>query len=298
LDLPRARDARVMSSRSVLTPSDVATGHDSLMMPREQPAHARTPDAPCRRARRPSAPVAREAGRTGLIGERDREAFLDILSHELRTPVTTIYGGAQLLATRELPPARSRALAEDVRQEADRLYRVVEDLVILARSERDGIRPVGEPVAVGHVVIDAIEREIARHPTVQIRLLGGVDAAAEGADEIMVTHVVRNLLDNAIRYGGEGKPVEVIVEGTADEVAVRVIDRGTPPDSEHEAFALSGERPSTAAGRAGAGIGLYVADRLIKAMRGRMWAKPANDTGAEYGFALARSASSRSEQRA
>jgi two-component system osmolarity sensor histidine kinase EnvZ len=111
----------------------------------------------------------------------------------------------------------------------------------------------------------------------------------------MVTHVVRNLLDNAIRYGGDGKPVEVIVEGTADEVSVRVIDRGTSPVDDQEAFTLSAERPSTAAGRAGAGIGLYVADRLIKAMHGRMWAKP-RDQGAEFGFALTRSGGSRSVQ--
>ena len=287
-----------MSRPDVLTTTDRLEGQDVSMMRSEHPPSARTTEGSCRRSRRPSPPVAREAGRTSLIGDRDREAFLDILSHELRTPVTTIYGGAQLLASRDLPPARSKALAEDVRQEADRLYRVVEDLVILARSERDGIRPVGEPVAVGHVVIDAIEREVARHPTVQIRLVGGMDVAAEGADEVMVTHVVRNLLDNAIRYGGEGKPVEVIVEGNADEVAVRVIDGGQPPETAHEAFALSAGRPSTAAGRAGAGIGLYVADRLIKAMRGRMWAKPSNEHGTEFGFALARSAGPRPAQRA
>jgi K+-sensing histidine kinase KdpD len=258
------------------------------MLPRDQSGHAPTVEDSAPRTRRPTAPVARDSGGTSLIGERDREAFLDILSHELRTPVTTIYGGAQLLADRDLPPARARALAEDVRQEAERLYRLVEDLVILARSERDGIQPVGEPVALGHIVIDAIEREITRHPTVRIRMLGGMDVAAEGADQNMLTHVVRNLLDNAIRYGGEDKPVEVIVEGTADEVSVRVIDHGTPPDDDQEAFALTAGRPSTAAGRAGAGIGLYVADRLIKAMHGRMWAKPSNDKGAEFGFALAR----------
>ena len=138
-----------------------------------------------------------------LIDERDRQAFLDILSHELRTPVTTIYGGAQLLAKRDLKADRRRALAEDVRVEADRLYRLVEDLVILVHSERDGIRPVGEPVAVGRLVSAAIEREVARHPGVKIALLGASDAAADGADEEMVTHVIRNLLDNAIRYGGE-----------------------------------------------------------------------------------------------
>src|SRR5688572_9995681 len=167
-------------------------------MMRPDPA-ARVPAAPAKNTRRPRSDPA-GASRGGLIDEPDRQAFLDILSHELRTPVTTIYGGAQLLAKGELKGNRRRAVAEDVRVEADRLYRLVEDLVILVNSERDGIRPVGEPVAIVRLVSAAIEREVARHPGVKIALLGASDAAADGADEEMVTHVIRNLLDNAIRY--------------------------------------------------------------------------------------------------
>ncbi|HEV7603404.1 MAG TPA: ATP-binding protein [Candidatus Limnocylindrales bacterium] len=224
----------------------------------------------------------------GLIDDRDRDAFLDILSHELRTPVTTIYGGAQLLATRQMSPDHSRAVAEDVRLEADRLYRVVEDLVVLARSERRSIQPVGEPVAIGQLVRVAIEREVARHADVRISLVGASDATADGADEEMVAHVVRNLLDNAIRYGSESEPIEVVVAVSPTEVTVRVIDRGEPPDRVGEPFELSGKGSGTAARRAGAGIGLYVANRLVTAMRGRMWAKPSAAHGAEFGFALAR----------
>jgi K+-sensing histidine kinase KdpD len=232
-----------------------------------------------------------DPSRDELISEGDRQAFLDILSHELRTPVTTIYGGAQMLAKRELASDRRRALAEDVRVEADRLYRLVEDLVILAHSERDGIRPVGEPVAVGRLVSAAIEREVTRHPGVRIALLGANDAAADGADEVMVTHVIRNLLDNAIRYGGREGPIEVVVEVTPAEVAVRVNDRGSAPEPHSEPFGLDASRAAraTAAARAGAGIGLYVADRLVRAMGGRMWAERGSGKGAEFGFALARS---------
>lgn len=228
-----------------------------------------------------------------MIGERDRQAFLDILSHELRTPVTTIYAGAQLLANRELEPDRRRALAEDVRVEADRLYRLVEDLVILVNSERDGIRPVGEPVAVGRLVRAAIQHEVAHQPDVKITLFGASDATAEGADEVMVTHVIRNLLDNAVRYGAQDGPIEVVIEVTASEVTVRVNDHGAAPEDGGQPFRLSAQRPMTAAARAGAGIGLYVADRLVRAMGGRMWAVRSAGQGAEFGFALARSAAAR-----
>ena len=260
------------------------------MMPRDLTTHAQSAKGGASRPTRRSSPSTnREPNGDEFIGERDREAFLDILSHELRTPVTTIYGGAQLLATKDLSADRRRALASDVQDEADRLYSLVEDLVILVRSERDGIRPVGEPVAIGRLIVAAIEREIGHHPDAHIRLLGDRDAAADGADEVLITHVIRNLLDNAVRYGGAAGPIEVVVGGSPSEVTVRVIDRGDAPIPDAQPFGLSARPPTTAAGRAGAGIGLYVADRLIRAMHGRMWAVGPESGGAEFGFALARS---------
>ena len=219
-------------------------------------------------------------------GAAGHEVFLDILTHELRTPVTTIYGGAELLATRDLSDTRRRAVAADIRSEADRLYRLVEDLVVLARSEPDGLRPVGEPVALGHLVERAIEQTLARHPGVRVRLLGTRDAAAEAADEVLVMHVLRNLLDNAVRYGAPGEPIEVIVNGSPTEVAARIVHRGGQPTSEGDPFALSPDTPTTEAGRAGAGIGLFVAERLVRAMGGRIWALPSGPDRVEFGFAL------------
>src|SRR4029078_9879633 len=100
-------------------------------------------------------------------------------------------------------------------------------------------------------------------PAAKLASLGAGTAAEEGADEVMVTHVIRNLLDNAIRYGGSKGPIEVVVEVTPAEVAVRVNDQGSSPDPHAEPFGLDASRPATAtaAARAGAGIGLYVADR-------------------------------------
>jgi K+-sensing histidine kinase KdpD len=260
------------------------------MMPRDPKARV-SPDggSASRGGRRPAPTTDLDSAGSSKSNERDHEAFLDILSHELRTPVTTIYGGAELLATHDLEPERRQALAADVRVEAERLYRLVEDLVILARSERGEIRPIGEPVALGRLVTAAVEREIARHPEIRIHLLGASDAAADAADEVLVAHVLRNLLDNAIRYGGSAGPIEVIVGGSPTEVTVRIIDRGESPPLDARPFGLSADPPRTAAGRAGAGIGLYVASRLVEAMHGRMWALHSDDVGAEFGFALARS---------
>ena len=159
----------------------------------------------------------------------DQEAFIGVLSHELRTPVTTIYGGAQLLATKDLSDGRRRALAADVGQEAERLYRIVEDLVALLRSERGDLTPAREPVALGRLIAAAVDHELSRNPDLRILYLGSSDAAADEADTGLLAHVVRNLLDNAVRYSANGSPIEVIVDTEGDEVVVRVLDRGPGP---------------------------------------------------------------------
>jgi signal transduction histidine kinase len=218
----------------------------------------------------------------------DQETFLGVLSHELRTPVTTIYGGAQLLATRDLPDSRRRALASDVGQEAERLYRIVEDLVVLLRSERGELRSAGEPVAIGRLIAAAVERELERNPGLKIRYLGASDAATDQADETLITHAVRNLLDNAIRNASAGGPVEIVVDIEGEEVVVRVLDRGRESIDRSPGDRI--DPAGTPAGRAGGGLGLFVTVRLVQAMNGRTWARPRPGGGTEFGFALRRSA--------
>ncbi len=88
---------------------------------------------------------------TGARNARDvRDAFIGILSHELRTPVTTIYGGAEMLARRAgtVTEEQRREVYDDIREEADRLYRLVENLLVLSRVERQGLQIETEPVLI------------------------------------------------------------------------------------------------------------------------------------------------------
>lgn len=210
-----------------------------------------------------------------------------MLSHELRTPVTTIYGGAQILASRGLRAGPRRALAADIAHEAERVYRIVEDLVVLLQSERGDLVPVREPVAVGRLIVAAVERELRSNPGLEIRYRGTTDAVADEADEGLLTHVVRNLLDNAIRNAPEGGPIEVAVEAPADGIVVRVLDRGSGPGDQDRVGTI--DPAGTRAGITGGGLGLLVAARLVEAMHGQCWARTRADGGAEFGFAIWRS---------
>jgi PAS domain S-box-containing protein len=223
-------------------------------------------------------------------GRTMRDAFIGVLSHELRTPVTTIYGNSKLLArpATRLEDETRREILADIEGEAERLYRLVEDLLVLARFERAPDRVGREPVLMQRVVPIVIRSERARFPgnRFESRIEPGLPTVQ--ADPTYVEQVVRNLISNAAKYGGAEKTVRVEVASGTDEVAVSVFDEG-PGFPEHEAarlFELFYRSPKTAGMAGGAGIGLFVCRRLIEAMGGRMWARQRPNGGAEFGFAL------------
>jgi K+-sensing histidine kinase KdpD len=220
-----------------------------------------------------------------------REAFLGILSHELRTPITTIYAGSKVLA-REAPlhSTTRRELSADISAEAERLFRLVEDLLVMTRVERGVLHLANEPVLLQRVLAAAIRLEAAHWPTTRISLTGPTNLPAVAGDATYVEQVIRNLLSNAAKYSPRDATIEVRLEDAGDEVVVRVLDRGRGFQSEEsdDLFELFYRSPATAAQASGAGIGLFVCRRLITAMGGRIWARPRPDGGAEFGFALRR----------
>jgi K+-sensing histidine kinase KdpD len=219
-----------------------------------------------------------------------RDAFIGVLSHELRTPVTTIYGNSKLLGrpTATLEDSTRREVLADIESEAERLYRLVEDLLVLARFERAPGRVGGEPVLLQRVVPIVIRSERDRFPENRFESQIEAGLPTVQADPTYVEQVVRNLIGNAAKYGGPEKTVRVLVSSGGDEVRVRVLDEG-PGFPDHEAarlFELFYRSPKTASMAGGAGIGLFVCRRLIEAMGGRMWAQSRPTGGAEFGFAL------------
>lgn len=217
----------------------------------------------------------------------ERRAYLSILSHELRTPITTIYAGSRLLARRirrgSPPPDQ---LAADISVEAARLYDLVEDLLALTRLERDLLELSDEPVSLPRVVEAAIRTVALRSPGVPVIVAGSTDPPAVRGDAAYVEHAVRNMLLSATRFGGPGVPVIVRIEPTDGEVAVRLLDRRGDDSPAQLSMSYSLVDQPTAPSRLGLGIPLFVARRLVEAMAGRVWARPRKDGGAELGFVL------------
>lgn len=223
--------------------------------------------------------------------ERDqaRDAFIGMLSHELRTPVTTIYAGAKLLSRGGgLEPETRVSIFDDIHGEAERLHRLVEDVVALTRYGEGALEIGSEPVLLQRVLPAVVRSEEGRWPGGRFELALEPDLPPVAGDATYVEQVVRNLLANAMKYGGPEAIARIVAADAAGEVQVRVLDNGPgfPTEDAERLFKLYYRAPGPARKISGSGIGLFVCARLIEAMGGRVWALNRPAGGAEFGFAL------------
>jgi PAS domain S-box-containing protein len=219
-----------------------------------------------------------------------REAFIDVISHELRTPITTILGLTQLLGRpgRTDDPETRAAMLEDVRAEAERLHRLVEDLLVLSRVERGRLDVDAEPLEPRRLLTRIVDHEAAELPRISIRLDVPPALPIVLGEATYVDQILRNLLGNAAKYTPAGSNVVVDARVEGDVVAIRVSDDGPgiDPASRARLFELFYRDPDSARSVAGSGIGLFVCASLVEAMGGRIWVAEAPGGGAEFGFTL------------
>ncbi|HET7027884.1 MAG TPA: ATP-binding protein [Candidatus Limnocylindrales bacterium] len=219
-----------------------------------------------------------------------RDAFVGIISHELRTPITTIYGSSKILRRRGslLTDEARDQLVGDIEAEADRLHRIVEDLLVLSRAERGRIELGAEPVLIAHVLRRAVAAAAGRNAGHRFESDLPPQLPPVRGDETYLEQVVGNLLSNAAKYSPSGSIVRVVAEADDSVVRVRVLDRGIGISADESArlFDLFYRSPNVTRTAEGAGIGLFVCRALVEAMGGRISASPGTDGGSEFLFEL------------
>ncbi|MEX0891341.1 MAG: ATP-binding protein [Gemmatimonadota bacterium] len=229
-------------------------------------------------------PAVREGAPGAVLGVVDltdlrrlesvRRDFVANVSHELKTPLTSIRGYAETLRTDADLPADTRAQFLDVIQHnADRLQRIVEELLDLSRLESGVWQPDARPVRPAAVAEDAWSdcRAAAERKGVRFRVEGGEVAALGDPDALR--QVFTNLLDNAVRATPEGGAIEVRAYHEAPWVVVAVADTGVgiPGDAlgrVFERFYRVDPARSRAAG--GTGLGLAIVKHLVEGMGGQV----------------------------
>jgi two-component system OmpR family sensor kinase len=212
---------------------------------------------------------------------RSQRRFLSDASHELRTPLTVMRGQLELLEEGLRGPEAHRSLAL-VGEELERMRRIVEDLLLLARLD-EGIPLAREPVEVELVVREALLRgmQLARRDS-RVDVEPGLSAVA---DHERLLQVLTNLVTNAIRHAGEDATISITGRRRGDLAVVEVADTGPgiPPAELPHVFErlYRGERARTGA-PGGAGLGLAIASSLVRAMGGDISARSEPGEGATF----------------
>ena len=222
--------------------------------------------------------------------DRIKDDFLSLVSHELRTPLTTIHGGAQMLLEHfeRMDRDLRTELLTDMNQESARLAGLIQNMVQLThvRAGRMAFEP--EPVLLRIVVNRSVNQLSALDSSRDFIVDVAPDVVAM-ADAGRVDEMLRNVIQNSLRYTPEGTPIEVTGRhrGSAVELAVRDYGPGIPEEEVDGIFERF-ERGSRSSDSSGMGLGLYLVRLLVEAQSGTVTIELPEDGGTRVVFSLPR----------
>jgi signal transduction histidine kinase len=216
--------------------------------------------------------------------------FAATVSHELRTPMTVVKTSfdALLRDWERLDNARRLEYLRVGRAGADRLRRLLENLLLVSGIEDNRIQLRLEPVALAPVV-DQVVGELRERQECAIRSSLPPDLPMVRADRSRLGDVIASLLENAIRYSAVRSPVTVSAEWRNSQVVVSVADHGIgiAPEDMPRLFKRFERIDRTVRSHTGTGLGLYISRRLVEVMGGRIWAESELGAGSTFHVQLA-----------
>ncbi len=232
-----------------------------------------------------------EAAETGRRMEelaRMKSDFVSVVSHELRTPLTSIIGSLDTVARPQLAPRKeaARDLIASARKQADRLRRLIEDLLTFSRIENRALPQHPEQFAV-----DAFLKEVvAGIPGAEEAVQVSVDPPnlELEADVDHLRRIIINLVENALKYA-PGSPVEVTAQRRGEQAALSVVDHGPgiPAERRRRAFdRFTQLEPSQTRAHGGTGLGLSIVGGLTEAMGGEISLDETPGGGASFTILL------------
>lgn len=194
-----------------------------------------------------------------------KTALLRSISHDLRTPLTSIIAGGSALGSETLTAEERAELSGAIVGEGNRLSRLVENLLDMSRLEAGKAEPHREPVDLAEV-LDAAREGVGS--SASVRLAIDPDLPMVDADAAQLERAFANLLENAVRYS-EGRPVSARSRLVDGNIVVRVIDQGPGiPESEWERIFEPFQRGDSA--NTGTGLGLAIAKGFVEANGGEI----------------------------
>jgi two-component system, NtrC family, sensor histidine kinase KinB len=226
------------------------------------------------------------------VVEEMKSEFVAAVSHELRTPLTSIYGFAETLLRQDVlfEEHERRTFLGFIASEAQRLTGIVDALLNVARLDAGDLQMELASIDVRTVVSEVVTgvREsgaVNGHSIVVDLPTEPLDAAA---DRDKLRQILANLVDNAVKFSPDGGTVTIAARRKSGAVEVRVVDRGPGiPAAERARIFRKFYRGDFARDRPGStGLGLFIAEGLVRAMGGRIWVDSEEGEGSSFAFEL------------
>ena len=207
--------------------------------------------------------------------------------HELRAPLTVIKGQTQL-ALRYVgqDPARERAAMDTALAQVDRMTRLISELLDQSRLTSNTL----SLTVVAFDLADVVAATVTRHDygeTARITFDRPTEPVPVRADPRRIAGILDNLLDNAIKYSAQNRPIEVSLTLHGPEAHVRVTDHGVGvPAAERSMLFTPFHRTSRTSDIPGTGLGLHISQQLAKRHGGRLWLESSSHSGTVFALAL------------
>lgn len=230
--------------------------------------------------------------------ERIRGNILRAVSHDLRTPLTTISGSASVLMSSPEVSPQNVPMLQDIKNEADSMIVMVENLLSVTRIQDGNLPLTKREEMLEEVAGDAVFTTRRRFPDRQVEMELSEDILYLPMEPVLVKQVVVNLLENAIRHAGGAEPITLKLYRREEWAVVEILDRGKGVPREVIRAVREGRpvrRDLSGDSTRGMGIGLSVCGSIIKAHNGFFEAANRPEGGAVFRFGLPLSEEDREE---
>ncbi|MBP7617755.1 MAG: sensor histidine kinase KdpD, partial [Geothrix sp.] len=216
--------------------------------------------------------------------ERLRNALLSSVSHDLRTPLGVITGAVSTaLETPDLPEPARRELLQSAQDEAQRLHRLVSNLLDITRLESGALDLHTEWMPLEEVVGAALNRRELASEAHRVRVALPEDLPLAAMDGVLMEQLLLNLLDNALKYSPPDTPVDIKAWAAGKSLTLSIADQGPGiPAGEEERIFEKLARGQAASNRPGAGLGLAICKGIVTAHHGRIQAVNHPQGGAQF----------------
>jgi len=220
-----------------------------------------------------------------------KEEFIDIVSHQLRTPLTNLKWAAEFLIGREESTEENKEYYSIIKDNSQRLENLLNDLLIVARLRENGVFKIQEKFSLNELIEEVIRshRAFADASNIQIETESLEEPVVLATNRTMLKTVLENLLNNAITYNKPQGKVKISLKREPKRIIIAVADTGIGISKQDQKYLFQkfyrGSN-ATQINTRGTGLGLYIVKEVVKKLGGKVWYKTKLGKGSTFYISL------------